>query len=298
LYLYKLKNGKMKKKALVYFFSAGAAVLLLCTCKKEDPVVKIDTDTTTAYVHAWLEQATSDINLLGMQAADSDTSGILNTCAVITRQKADTANTDTLTIDFGTTGCLCSDGKTRAGKLQFIYDGGKQYKDSTVSINCQPLNYTLDGSLIYGSITITNNGRNGSGNLSWTTNEMLTLNKVSPVGTVTWNASKTVEVLNTSTVFTGYSNAINWSQAWIGVRGSTSGVADDGKSYTATIVSRLEKDLACSPVSSTPRRHPFQLGIVNFQPADRSVRVINYGSGACDVLATITLDGSPYSFGP
>jgi hypothetical protein len=290
----------MKKTALKYI-GVSLAVLLLSMCKKDDATKddeQKDKDTATAYVHTWMEQITSDIGLIGMQAADNDTSSLLNTCAISTQQKADTSNTDTLTVDFGTAGCPGGDGKTRRGILQFIYNGGKHYKDSAVVIRCKPLNYSLDSNRISGTMKIVIKGRNAAGNLNWTTTDSLTLTKANSAGTVTWNASKTVEILNTSTVFTGYSNPIHWSQARVGTTGSTNGVSDDGRNYTATITSQLEKDLSCTPIASTPRRHPFLKGGINFQPAGKSLRVIDYGTGACDAMARMVLEDIPYNFGP
>lgn len=100
----------------------------------------------------------------------------MTTCATITFDTA--ASPKTLTIDFGTTDCLCGDGNYRRGKILVSWTG--PYRDSgsvrTITFDQYFVNYNQ----LQGTKTVTNNGTNGSGHPTFT----VTVN-----GSVTWDAN-------------------------------------------------------------------------------------------------------------
>ncbi|MCD6066377.1 MAG: hypothetical protein K0S33_1203 [Bacteroidetes bacterium] len=302
---------KMHKTSLKYFY-LGMAVLLFATCKKEtsNPPPS-DTETTTSYTHSYFENASGDVDLIGDQAGNQDTVHSLTTykivnpgvfsplsaCATINVQRSDTSNTDTLTVDFGSTNCICSDGKIRMGKLQYIYAGGKHYRDSGLVITCNLVNYSVEGNVMNGVKNITNLGMNAAGHLTWYISEYLVINKANGGGNLTWNAAKSKELLNTANVYTGPSTPINWLQAKIAIGGTTNGTLETGVSFTANIISPLVRDFSCAPSPLFQHRHPFIKGAINLTPAAKPVRIIDFGSSTCDFAATIKLEGVLYTFG-
>jgi hypothetical protein len=217
----------------------------------------------------------------------------LSACATIYHYNADSLNGDTVLVDFGT-GCTGLDGRVRSGKIQYVYTGGRYYRDSGIVINVTPMGYAVDGYAVSGSKTITNKGRI-NGNMTWNITANFNIVKPNGGGTIIWNTNRVKTLLNTSVVYSGPANPINWPSARVGITGSAWGNSANGTNFTATVTSQLVRDFSCSPFSGQPHRHPFIQGSVDFTPGTKPVRHIDFGNGACDTQATVTINGNTYA---
>lgn len=205
-------------------------------------------------------------------------SGSLSSCVNITN---DTIN-KVLTIDFGTSPCLCKDNRYRQGQIIASYTG--KYRDSGTIINITFNNFYVGPTSSYlvnvtGQKQITNNGHNSSNNLYWTITASLNIVKPNNGGTLTMTETKTREQIAgslTPTLFTDDKFKVN---------GSCKGTTANGISYTATVVSgnELIRDMSCP-------KH-FTQGQVDITLGGKPNTLLDYGTGACDNTATVTRNG-------
>ncbi len=285
---------------LVTIIMAGS--IMFTSCKK--PKRETDTDTGSAADHSYAENAANDMVSMGDQAAvggtlstyklaeGSPSNTYFTACATISLYNADSLNADTVMVDFGT-GCLGSDGRTRVGKIQYVYTGGRFYRDSGIVITVSPIGYSVEGNGITGTKTIKNKGRI-NGNMTWDITANLVINK-SDGTTVTWNCNRTKTLLNTSTTYNGPSVPITWTQARVGIVGSAWGVSSSGDAYNANVTSQLIRDFSCTPDATRPHRHPFIQGSVDFTPGSKPTRHLDFGPGSCDFNATVTINGNVHN---
>jgi len=302
------------------FFIIGSALslfelLIISGCKKNDKVVnKPDTEVSYVQEHNLAEMYNNDIGNIGFEAGET---GNVNNyrlenkllfgsiqsapCATVT---LDVANKQ-FTVDFGTTPCLCKDGRYRSGKLIYNYsastNGAIYPRQPGYSITCTSQNYVVDGytvNVINRTHTnITPVGFNPSTtNLQWQVNANLEIFKPSNGGKITWNCTRTVELTNTSvpTVYHPSGNyPIAWHKAELKLNGSAYGTTASNVNYTVTL-SNLLWSANCTPDPLRPFRHPFIAGSVTFIPANKPARVINYGNGSCDFNAQVCIPAYNY----
>ena len=106
-------------------------------------------------------------------------------------------------------------------------------------------------------------------------------------GNITWNANKTKELLAGEM---SYNGPINWFAAKIGLTGSATGTAADGHTFNANVTSQIIRDFSCGQ----NRRH-FVQGTIDFIPDNKPTRHIDFGSGVCDDIATVTIGTHVYT---
>lgn len=288
------------------------AVLAISGCKKKDKQEE-QPDTSYAYVqdHNLAEITNNDVGNIGMEAKENGTlsnyrvgdnsyvGGIAAApCATITLD----TSTKTFTVDFGTTGCLCKDGRVRSGKLIYNYsastNGAKWPRQPGFSITCTSQNYVVDTytvNIINRTHTNTTPiGFNPSTtNITWTISANIQIIKPANAGggTISWTATRTKELTNTSdpTVYDPSGNTpIAWNKVILKLNGSGSGTTAGGISYTTTM-SNLIWDATCTPDPNRPYRHPFKSGTITFTPSGKPARVIDFGSGTCDFNVCVSI---------
>jgi hypothetical protein len=71
------------------------------------------------------------------------------------------------------------------------------------------------------------------------------------------------------------------------ITGSANGVNRDGLAYTMQITSPLRKEICCRWLVS---------GTININPSGMLTRTIDFGNGACDQNASITIAGYTFNF--
>ncbi|MBI3511738.1 MAG: hypothetical protein HY064_13845 [Bacteroidetes bacterium] len=278
---------------------AMIAALAFTACRKDET----EEETSSSEDHAMLERTDHDITSMSGQAADitgsslsnyrtgADESILSNGCATITRDSAN--HTVTITFNGGT----CQDGRTRSGSLLIDYsastNGAMHYRDPGFVCSVTSNNYVVDGNAV-NIITkvITNTTPFGfdalTTNLTWHIVAHVSVTK-SAGGTIDWNCDRTKELLNTSdaNVYHGSAQPISWNLARIGLTGSSHGTCADGESFTGNITSQLIRDFGGCNIGG---KYPIIQGAIDFTKGTRPVRHIDFGNGACDDLATVTVN--------
>jgi hypothetical protein len=290
-------------KKTKWLIASLATVLLIGltipSCKKKDTS---DEEINTASDNANAEHYVSDITNMAAQASDGTSSMasyrtpeenmILGlSCATIT------TSGQVMTIVFnGNSTCL--DGRTRSGSIVIDYsastNGATHYRDPGFSCSVTSSNYVVDGNhvnIIHKTITNNTplNFNPASTNLTWAVNAHVSIVKAGG-GTIDWNCNRTKYLQNTSdtSVYHGTSKPISWWKARVGLEGTAFGTAASGESFTAQIMNTLVRDFGACAISM---KHPIISGVLDFTKSGHPTRVIDYGNGSCDLLATITVNG-------
>jgi len=314
----------MKSKQLLFGFGimvlAGSLTLTGCKKKQKEDTTEPDTEQGTISENNLAESFMADVASMGSQGSENgtlttykmgDPGGVVSTpmgpeylisaaCATISTN----VTAKTFTIDFGT-GCLCNDGRTRSGKLYFDYSASTSfptaYRMPGFKLSITSSGYVVDNYTVnITNKTITNTtpstitaGPNPGTNLTWSISANVTINKPSNGGTITWNCSRTKELINTNDplCYGGQTVPIDWTKAQVRLNGTASGVNSSNESYTASMVN-LERYFTCKVINI----YPFVKGQLNFTPGSRPTRYIDFGPGSCDRNATVTINGVTYTF--
>ncbi len=185
----------------------------------------------------------------------------------------------TITVDFGDTNCLGTDGNYRRGKIIVSISG--LYKDSGTVINTSLENYYQNDNKIEGAKTKTNLGRNISGNLAFiVTLENGVLTHVNNYR-ISWRSTRTSEWIN------GENTPLNILDDEYEIDGAANGVTRSGKLFTMDIIENLNIKLDCRWIRS---------GIISIKPEEFSSRTVDYGNGDCDRIVTYTANGNSFQF--
>jgi len=296
--------------------TAGLLAFSACKKTKETPSNPATTTTTTSNdeqttssENNLAENTMNDIDAMASEVTDngslttfrtSENAGyaMISSCAVVTG-----VGTNTITVDFGS-GCS-NDGHLRSGKLIYVLASTSlHYRNPGFSVSVTSQNYMVDSvhvNIINKTITNTtpsNIPQTGTPtvNLTWAITASVSITKANG-NSFTWNCNRTKELVNTndSTCYHGQLHAIDWTRATVKLNGTSSGTNTMNESYSATI-SNLVREFNCSPVTGRPYYHPFVSGTISYTPGSRPTRLIDYGTGICDNLATITINGHTYAF--
>ncbi len=285
----------MKNKGLNYLLFFVAIISIVATSCKKDEKKKdiVDNETNTALDNAVAQNFFDDMKKVVEEAADDEGKSTMKigysfgSCATVSITPAwiDTTTwPKIMTIDFGTSNCLGSDGVNRRGKL--VVTLTDRYRNTGSILTIQPQTYYVNDHLIEGTKTITNNGRNSSNNLSFTVK--VTGGKVTfPTGeSTTWNSTRTIEwIAGESTTWFSNGLAGIFDDVYL-ITGSANGVSRSGLAYTVNITSALRKELSCRWIVS---------GSLDIIPSGLLTRSVNYGSGACDATVTVTIAGNTFT---
>jgi hypothetical protein len=270
--------------------TAAVVSLLFTSCRKEKD--DDDKETNSARDNALAEGCYNDVSNIADQAATGSLStymapdnseykapgSMLSTCATIAHDTVSVPHL--LTIDFGTTNCLCNDGRYRRGIISVSYNG--HYRDSAATHTITFSNYYVDNNKVSGSKTVVNNGHNAAGHLTYSISVSGTIDKATG-GSLSWTSSRTREwIVGEST--------LTWGDDVYLITGSASGVSTPASgtstSYSMNITSALRKELGC--------RH-FVSGKLELTPSGKATRYVDFGTGACDNTALVTINGHNYN---
>ncbi|HSW66973.1 MAG TPA: hypothetical protein VLH16_00170 [Bacteroidales bacterium] len=268
-------------KTLSYFPATLLATLILLavvSCQKQNDDELIQDDGND-YVLA--ESVFNDVNNIIDQAMDfdwptglkGDLSGHrpnLAPCAVITR---DTISIPPrIIIDFGPENCLCNDGNYRRGRIIISFTGRFWQAGTVITTTLE--DYYVNDNHVQGTKVVTNNGLNNAGNMYWTIIADGSVTRANNAGVVTWQSERErewVEGMDTP--------RFHRDDVFL-IRGSSVTTRPDGTTLTSTITTDLRKPIACRWIVS---------GTVEIVPSNRPTRILDYGDGACDRIATITV---------
>ncbi|MBM55110.1 MAG: hypothetical protein CMB32_00960 [Euryarchaeota archaeon] len=189
-----------------------------------------------------------------------------------------------LTIDFGD-GVADLLGNIRTGSIEIQATG--LYRDEGAVLTTTPNNYTLNGYLIEGVKTVTNNGINAEGNTNFDIS--IVDGKVTdPDGEfATWNSERNKEwIVGESTTFLSDGIPGILDDAY-SLTGSASGVNRNGLNFTMDIIDPLIVSLDCKWIKQ---------GVLEINPDGVDTRSLDYGDGECDNQATISVGDWSYTF--
>jgi hypothetical protein len=258
--------------------------LLFTSCKKD---ASKDSDVESAENNSLAEASFNDVTTISDQAAiggsvnmrvadgTREDGSLGSGCATVTIDTVSTPHI--ITIDFGSTNCVCNDGRTRRGKILLSYSGRYREAGTTISISFN--NYFVNDNQLTGTKTITNQGLNNAGNLVYKIDVNGQVIKANGAGTITWTSSRQREWT------AGASTPLVWSDDAYSVTGTASGTNATGKSYTINITKPLVRKMSC---------RWFESGTLDVTPEGKPTRTLDYGTTGCDANATVSILG--YSF--
>lgn len=257
---------------------AIVAVVGFYSCNKTDDSVSVpETSKTTITDYA---------NIVTSFASDFDNelisgeesvlkSATLTSCFTVTVDK--NANGEfyprVWTVDYPGGTCTLFSGNTKMGKIHVSLSDFWKNERSLKTVTFK--DYYYNGIKMEGVKTILNTGLNEKGNLTFAktiSDASMTYLDGSSIG---WECKKQSELISGGSTFVFADDV--WS-----VTGTGTGVNLDGKNYTLTITTPLIYKNGCFyPVS----------GIVTIDTVGVDLQTIDYGSGECDNLATLTSGG-------
>lgn len=257
-----------------------AAVLLFAACKRDKTSNLASDDEDTYYMEdqARMDQTYDDAQSISDQAYDNinvqlkgeNEAVILGGCAVITHDT--TSPIRKITIDFGVTNCTCKDGRVRRGKIIHTYTG--KYRDPgsvhTISFD----GYYVNNNQVLGTRTVTNKGKNSSGQ---------TYFEIAVDGTIVLTTGDSIKhIANRVRTWVSGENTMALSDDVYNITGSGTNTRRTGKVVNYNITSPLVIALNCNWIKQ---------GTIEFTPAGASTarRTIDFGGGACDDQATVTV---------
>ena len=264
-----------------------AASFVFTGCRRDEE----DTDTSAAADNAFAEACFTDVtniadeagitgNISSYRLGDPEAGALLSACATLVWDTANGADQDTITVDFGTANCACLDGRNRRGKILIYYTG--QYRDSASVHTIGFDNYFVNDNQILGTKTVTNLGHNAAGHLVYDIDVNGTIHLANNGGTITWTSQRQRE-------WTAGESTQIWADDMYSITGSASGTSAAGETFTMNITSPLIRYMAL-----VCRRLVTQ-GTVELTPGSRPMRTIDFGAGACDDIATVTINNHTYT---
>jgi hypothetical protein len=265
------------------FACLASGLLFTTSCSKRETDVTPTDDITTAEdrsednvetaisTEAMKTAAPADPNVQNSPniTTDAEFRARFGSCATRTYDFA----TRTLTIDFGTTNCLCPDGRYRRGKIKVLFTSDVMTRRAGAVVTRE--NYFVNDNQHTATRTFTDLG-GGSFTVDVTNANIIRANNG---GTHSWTANWTF----TSTA--GYGTP-QVSDDVYSVTGTASGTNRKGVSYITTVQTPLVKRADCFKY--------YVSGVMSISNSNGKAMLLNYdpsGTGACDNTASVTVNG-------
>lgn len=183
----------------------------------------------------------------------------------------------TMTMDFGT-GCSLSDGRLVSGIITAVFTDKMRTSGAVFTLSFTE--FILDGRTISGTKTVTNNGLNNNGQLTFTievANGLMVYPNGDEVTFISTRNRTWVEGQDTKFETDGLDGVKD--DVWE-IEGTASGKSKKGTAYEVTTTSPIRSEVACRWITS---------GVIEVatDAFDKDI-VIDYGQGTCDDQAQIT----------
>jgi hypothetical protein len=273
------------KTSRVYLsvLTLGLILFMIAGCKKTEDTTtppanstKSATDNALAEdiynnVKDWSDQVMSGVTL---KSTLTDTV-FLGTCVLATLDT--TASAWILTINFGASNCLCTDGKYRRGIITCTFTGSYWAPGTVITYEFN--NYFVDDNQVLGIKTVTNKGLNTSNHLWWEISENGSVIKANNGGTITWISTRQLEWIE------GMNTLWVWWDDVYQLTGESHGVNSSGADYVYNITTPLKRSLNCQWIST---------GVLTLQVTGLPLITMDYGAGICDHDAVIIVNGQTY----
>ncbi|MDP2724419.1 MAG: hypothetical protein Q8O72_16830 [Bacteroidales bacterium] len=272
----------MKKiNFLIGLFMVASLALVFTSCKKDNSAVS---ETSASSDDAFAERIYDNVSIISDEAYSEKSSTLKSTdgrrlflgdCVTITLDTV--AVPHALIVDFGTENCLCNDGRYRRGQIIVSFTG--RYRQPGTVITHTFNNYYVDDNHVEGTKVVTNMGFNEANHMYFQIDVVGVIHRANDGGTISWNSSITREWVEGLFTFT------LWDDVYL-ISGTSSGIRANGETWQRTTITPLRKELGC--------KH-FVSGILEITPGERPVRVLDYGDGECDNIATVTVNGQVFT---
>jgi hypothetical protein len=203
--------------------------------------------------------------------------GLLSSCATITHDLS--SNPMVLTIDFGTTNCLCNDGKNRRGKIIATHTGPYSEEGTIITLSFE--NYFVNDRKIMGSKTITHMGDNAALDPWYSLSVNLQIVSANSSDTLYYTATRNrtwIEGRNTLSLL---------DDVYL-LEGTSSGSRTNGTQFITTIIQGLRKEIGCPQ---------FVSGQMQVDRTNKPTLLVDFGTGDCDGEVTVTVNGVQYYLG-
>lgn len=272
----------MKTRIKLIFIAFLGLGILASSCKKDetDPT----NDTSYASDDVFAESIFDDVSNIGDEAYEMGSSNLksgdgdkifLSPCATVTLDT--TVSPRVLTIDFGEENCLCNDGRYRRGKILISFTGRYKKPGSVITTGFD--NYFVNDNQVDGTKVVTNMGKNDDNQPYFSVIVTGVIYLKNDGGTISWNATKT------RTWIEGYFTKFIRDDVYL-IEGEAEGIRPSGLTWEREIINPLRKELNCKWIVS---------GTIELRPQDKPVRLLDYGDGSCDNVATVIIDGVTYT---
>lgn len=264
-------------KVFLFTIISVLAVIGLNSCNKTDAVSEAEVAKTTIADYATIVTAFAsdfDDELTSTDESDLKSASLARCFTVTVAKNADgTFYPRVWTVDYLDGTCTLFSGNTKKGKIHVSLSDFWKNKGSLKTVTFE--DYYFNSNKMTGVKTILNAGLNEKGNLTFT-KTIAGASMTYPDGSsISWECKKQSELIGGGSTFLFADDVYS-------VTGSGTGVNLDKKNYTLTITSPLIYKNGCFyPVS----------GIVKIDAVGGDVQTIDYGTGACDNLATLTVGG-------
>lgn len=270
-------------KSTKLLFAVTALVIAFSSCKKTDPsgTDEIETTFELSSNQAIADNLTEDANDVFMEAAaDQELLGskVSETLGSMKILGCATVNVTPLqgfpkniSIDFGA-GCVSQNGIIRKGKINIVLSDSVRKTGSTAVL-------TFDGYYV--------NGFKKEGTITWTNNSTVNIKgwerkvengKITAPGGKYWLHSGVKNVVQTA----GYQTPYNLLDDVFSITGNHTVSNAAGATITSVITEALQKKTVCENIDK---------GKISIQ-APNHTAVIDFGSGTCDKVATVSIDGT------
>ncbi|HCS22024.1 MAG TPA: hypothetical protein DIW47_15955 [Bacteroidetes bacterium] len=247
--------------------------------RQEDPNDNPDAaDVTAAQEMTIAEQLFGELKNM----ADEGESGSLGSykngagCATVTHDQGQKK----ITIDFGSSNCLCKDLRLRRGMLEVTYTGNN-YWDSGSVATIIPTNYYVNEYKLSGSKTITNLNHLSDNQPSWSIVVNGTVTKPNAGGSFGWTSDRT------HTWLAGKTTPFNWTDDEWQVLGNATLTTSTADEWNLNIILPLHRLMSCRYIDK---------GTIEIKRLGLSDRYVDYGDGTCDDDAVYIVNGVNYPF--
>ena len=258
---------------------AAIAVFSLLACNKKSSLdqTSVNVADDDAVSNAVFEDVSNTVDIadltLDNYQAGTKSLTVTDSCPSVTiDHPMDAIWPKTITIDYGS-GCTGFYDNTRSGKIIIVVTGPRKTTGSIRTITFD--NYYFNGIKVEGTKTIETMGYNGNQNMVF--HVKLTDGKL----TLPNNAVIECSFDHQREWIAGFNTRNIWDDEVL-ITGTASGVTINGVAYTNSITTALHWTRACKFIVS---------GIIDIEREGKDSIVLDFGSGSCDAIATVTKGG-------
>ncbi|MBX3100952.1 MAG: hypothetical protein KF690_00430 [Bacteroidetes bacterium] len=268
------------KKPLISLVLFAGVLTLLVACKKDDEKPK-SVDVSFAEDHAMAEGEVSNVNNISREQIENSqaktSQGILWSLPNGVTGTLDLQASPKLSINFGTSGILCNDGRTRKGWVYVDWTG--DYSATGTVITTTTKDYYVNNHWHKIRRVVTNEGENDQDQETFTVAEWDTITLADNSGTIFWQSNRT------RTWTEGKSTPLDIYDDVYTVTGTANGLTRAGRTYSMVTITPLTIKLNCRYIFS---------GILDVMPQDAETIRVDYGNG-CELGKTARVSVAGFS---